>query len=154
MKDYKSAKGDLLAMYIDYCQELAQYDSHVYPPGQDEKIYGEYEKDPNCVIHYIEVDGNAAGFLMTITPDAYDLVIAEAYMKPEYRGKGWMRDAVYQAIVNHPKCYILRLMTFNKNEKALPYWKKTLAPYGFELSAQEDFNEDITEYFFTRDTEK
>ena len=151
--EYKDAREHLLSMYTDYCKELDQYDSKTYPPGQDEKVFCGYESDNDTVIDMITVDDAPAGFLIRINPDrmGQELIIAEAYMKPEYRGKGWMTFEVDSMIYGRPLCHLITLTTFNRNVRAFPYWEKTLKKHGFELMAKEPIDADMTEYYFTRE---
>ena len=154
--EYRDAREQLLSMYLDYCKELDQYDSKTYPPGQAEKVFCGYESDKDTVIDMITVDDAPAGFLIRITPDTagQELIIAEAYIKPEYRGKGWMTFAVDNMIYKMPLCHLVTLTTFNRNVKAFPYWEKALKKHGLELMAKEPIDEDCTEYYFTREIER
>ena len=150
MTDKETAMKELLALYKDYCLELDQYDDETYPAGQDEKVFRQYQQDEHTTIKHIAVDGQTAGFLIVINPhgSTRELIIAEAYIKPEYRNKGWMAWAVQDTMTD--SYTLVRMMTFNRNVKALPYWTRILGQYGFTLAASEKYNDCLTEYFFAR----
>ena len=154
MIEKETAMKELLGLYKDYCKELDQYDDETYPAGQDEKVFRQYQRDEYTTIKHISVDGQTAGFLIVINPHGSqrELIIAEAYMKPEYRNKGWMAWAVSDTMTD--SYTMIRMMIFNRNQKAIVYWARLLANYGFMPAASEKFNDCLTEHYFIREVDE
>ena len=141
---------ELSDLYRAYCDELAAFDNTKYPPGQAELTFTLYRDDPVCTIKQIAVNGKTAGFLIIMDRTPKHLIIAEAYLKPEYRKQGWMRFAVENTLL-YGDYLTIALATLNRNTAAFPYWKKTLALYNYKFVDSEPYNAIITDYYFKKE---
>lgn len=82
----------------------------------------------------IEKDDEPIGFLMIGTgenchPDA-DYYIADAYIKPEYRRRGYMSGVLREVIDKHPGIYCLLIL--NENSIGKIFWYTFFRREGFK----------------------
>lgn len=117
-------------LYLDYCKELAVYyddPSSAMTEEEAESAFEEYITSEDCSWRNIFAeDGNLAGFLIIgkhgrfCHPDAMRS-ISEAYIKPEYRGKGLMKAEAGGYLSRHPG--VFALLVLKKNRAAKGFWK-------------------------------
>lgn len=138
----------LLELYKDYCEELNQYDDKFYPEGQDERVFSDYEETEGVNISKIDKGGKHIGFLITLEKSKNELFICEAYVLPEYRRHGYMREAVKDALRSR-KCMI-RFMVFRDNP-ALKFWEKMMQEAGYRRVARQEHTPCLFEYFYWKD---
>lgn len=140
----------MLALYKRYCEELSQYDDQTYPDGHDERTYWDYEESNVSKITKIEKDGKVIGFLISYSnpPETKELFICEAYIVPEYRNHGYMREAVKEAIRGDYN--MIRFMVFNDNP-AIKFWEKMMQEAGYKRVARQEHSSCLCEYFYWKD---
>ena len=117
-------------LFWAYVQEL-----NTFRPGNEEteeearEVCDRYISSPDCTWKNIFAPDTQelVGFLILGKagkekhPDS-ERAIAEAYVAPEYRGKGLMRECFLDYKSRH-RC-VYSLLVLKNNEKALEYWKK------------------------------
>ena len=120
---------DKHSLFWAYVQEL-----NTFRPGKEEteeearEVCDRYISSPDCTWKNIFAPDTdeLVGFLILGKggkekhPDS-GRAIAEAYVAPEYRGKGLMR-ACFLDYLNRHRC-VYSLLVLKNNEKALEYWK-------------------------------
>ena len=134
-------------MYHDYCIELDEYDGREYPPGQDLFTFRQYASNHNVTIKTIKQDGKEVGFIITLKPDynPYEIIIAEAYIKPKNRRRGIMSKIVAEVVNGET---FVRFMVFKANKGALAFWGKVMKANGFQLATQEQVDETLLEFYY------
>lgn len=136
---------ELLGMYKSYCEELSQYDDTEYPEGQDERVYREYQANPNVRIIAITNGSMKVGFLILLNGEKRnECVICEAYVLPMYRGRGLMKTTLAKVLKQYNR---IRFLVFNRNP-AKGYWEKTLKELGRVKLASAPYDRQLTEYLY------
>ena len=138
-------------MYIAYCKELDKYDD---APGMFRKdpadVVRKYSEDPDVTWRDIVCCGEIAGFLVTLTVGKPRPIthVAEAYVKPEYRGRGLMRKAVADALKDAQDVS----REVYKQNPATTFWKKVMAECGYECVRECNFflNDSLKVYFYRK----
>lgn len=111
------------------------------PESQIDEWFQEYLDDLWCLWQDIRCGDSLAGFLIigrggaNCHPDA-DTAICEAYISPEYRHKGLMRNAVASYVQSHSGTYCLIVLPENRYAKA--FWPKLFADLGYEQISLDD----------------
>lgn len=125
-------------LYTAYCHELNQYmQSQPMTALEITKAANHYASTND--VYWIDIkDGDdIVGFLIIGKPDTpechpdADYGIAQAYVMPEYRGRGYMSEAVQGFAAKHPGAY--SLLIIKQNEPALKFWAKLISSSGYKL---------------------
>ena len=142
--------NELISLFRDYCQELDKFDQSgkEYPITQADAVFNQYERLKRCVIRPIQKNGENIGFLITVIPieENHHLRICEAYIKPEHRNQGLMTQAVKEVL--EKPCKDVRFMVFDKNTKALEYWKRIMTGKGYVLAGVYPIEKGLSEYMY------
>lgn len=143
----------MLDLYKLYCEELNQYDDQFYPEGQDEVVFHDYEETDGVTITNIDKDGKHIGFLITFEkPELkHELYICEAYVLPEFRKHGYMREAVKEAIRGDYN--MIRFMVFRDNP-AIDFWEKMMQEAGYRRIARQEHTPCLYEYYYWKEVLK
>lgn len=136
MKDIVKKRKKL---YMDYCYELLQYDpvKHYYVTVKTRglSVFYRYIRKKCFVWHDIYNDNHELiGFLITakdLNIHGAGLYICESYIKIEYRGKGFMEEAVTNACKDY-KGYIY-LEIFDRNKIGQRFWGTVMSNIGCSL---------------------
>ena len=101
----------------------------------------------------IRVDGDVIGFFIIGTHEnchpSADYYIQEAYIKPEYRRRGYMSRSLGIYISHYPGVYCLLIL--NKNEVAHKFWPAMFEKIGYvpyELEDVDATDEHCEQYGF------
>lgn len=146
--------ADKHRMYRDYCRELDRFRKNPLAAADaeidkwcEEYISSRYSTWQNI----FSDDGKPVGFLIIGKagnekhPDAA-YGISQAYIAPEYRGKGLMTDAVLRYVGEHKGIY--GLLVIRGNTYAYDFWRKTFKmagyrPYSLDAGCVADNGDDL-----------
>lgn len=132
-KNERGAIGERRRLFEAYCDELEGIcGSKIWPRNGRDKDFAECQETP-YKWHDIMDGGRAAGFVVlseypNCHPDA-DLFIAHAYVEPEHRRKGLIRQFFRGLTADGKPSFCLLLL--NKNGSAREFWNRLFASEGY-----------------------
>lgn len=119
-------------MYLDYKRELCAMDGldGLRAPAEDYLLDVRAATKRPDAVEWVPIikDDREVGFLIItkgeLAKRGEDYRIEEAYVKPEYRERGLMSEAVKKYLKEHPGKYSMQLMANNHN--AAMFWFKLI----------------------------
>lgn len=124
-----------MALYDEYCKELAQYDPEIYKdPQKVNKWASEYITEGWTWVD-ITLCGQIVGFVIIgekskghdVHPQ-FDYFIEQTFILPEYRRNGFVSRSLMSFIKYHKGRYGLEVL--QKNFKAQEFWKDLISRVG------------------------
>ena len=135
-------------LYRQYIRTLDEMVGRTYKQQSADELYEELFED-DCENYWIDIQycEQTVGFFTICTPPGCpqeaDFFLRDAFISPQYRRKGLMKQAVTQWIKEHPGVY--SLIVLNNNTPAYNCWMnifKKCDYFSFEIDTMGAF-EDI-----------
>ena len=127
-------------LFYRYCQEMTKIGELPFFDTQEEQEEAarSFIESPYALWIDLYDEDLIVGFLIIEfgenTHPMTDYYIAQAYVTPEHRGKGIMKNAVQNFIKEHGGDYVLFVLLKNPNAEA--FWRKIFAEMGYEENAK------------------
>lgn len=152
--DIESTGYKMFSSYLDELQTICNLP--LIDDGKKEFLFNEIQCYEFSKWVNVIANGNIVGFFIIGTgenchPDA-DYYIQEAYIKPEYRRKGYMSYAISDYVKRHAGIYCLFIL--NNNQIGHAFWHVLFDRIGYkpyDLTDVGAADEDCTQYGFALD---
>ncbi len=133
----RSNGKEYLDLAYEYVQELAEIENDTHmPKGQSDIVYFGHLQDPRIDNIGFYVKDILVGFMLVeqVMDKAapFTHFIVETYVKPEYRRRNFVKDAIIEYMRNH-KVKHIGYVVLPHNTIADEVWRKIFAEAGFNI---------------------